>query len=301
MPKETKRFINPLLRPSSNVEVEETKPEPVRKQSEPHVASLKTVTDTSTEISVPPVREAVPLPPIPPDTPPALPDVQAVESQTNDYVTYPSTETSTSQIEMEVQRESQLDKLSANEPRAEIRKSPSEIKKQEDVTIYPPSVSGEYANNTMSGSEPEFRDGLSSSFPSSAAVVPAPVSPVVPLPPITHAVGSASSQVSEEKVLEETTFVSPLPQTSTYTYNEQKRPARSPGYDEFVEQEYYTPPPVRRRRGAQSFEKTHERITVWVDKRLKQAFEELAYTEETSKTALLNEAIADLLRKHSSH
>jgi hypothetical protein len=99
---------------------------------------------------------------------------------------------------------------------------------------------------------------------------------------------------------EETMFASPLPQTSTYTYGEQKKPSLQPGYDEPGEQEYYTPPPVRRRRGAQSFEKTHERITVWVDKRLKQAFEELAYTEETSKTALLNEALADLLRKHSS-
>jgi hypothetical protein len=35
-----------------------------------------------------------------------------------------------------------------------------------------------------------------------------------------------------------------------------------------------------------------------MDKRLKQQFESLAYREGVSKTALLNEAIADLLKKH---
>lgn len=54
----------------------------------------------------------------------------------------------------------------------------------------------------------------------------------------------------------------------------------------------------RRRRGELSFEKTHERITIWIDKQLKQAFEELAYQRELPKTALLNEAVADLLRKY---
>jgi hypothetical protein len=55
---------------------------------------------------------------------------------------------------------------------------------------------------------------------------------------------------------------------------------------------------VRRKRGEQTFEKTHERFTSWMDKRLKAAFEQLVVDEEASKTVLLNEAIADLLRKH---
>jgi hypothetical protein len=55
---------------------------------------------------------------------------------------------------------------------------------------------------------------------------------------------------------------------------------------------------VRRKRGEQTFEKTHERFTSWMDKRLKAAFEQLVVDEEVSKTVLLNEAIADLLRKH---
>ncbi len=55
---------------------------------------------------------------------------------------------------------------------------------------------------------------------------------------------------------------------------------------------------VRRKRGPLAFENTHERITLWIDKGLKQGFEELASERELPKTALLNEAIADLLRKY---
>jgi hypothetical protein len=56
----------------------------------------------------------------------------------------------------------------------------------------------------------------------------------------------------------------------------------------------------RRRRREQTFEDTHERATLWIDRRLKQAFDELAYSSELSKTALLNEAVADLLKKYMS-
>ena len=53
-----------------------------------------------------------------------------------------------------------------------------------------------------------------------------------------------------------------------------------------------------RKRGNQAFEKTHQRFTGWLDKGLKREFEKLAGEEGVSKTSLLNEAIADLLRKH---
>ncbi len=56
--------------------------------------------------------------------------------------------------------------------------------------------------------------------------------------------------------------------------------------------------PTRRKRGAQAFERTHERITLWLDKGLKQRFEALADEEGTAKAALLDEAITDLLKKH---
>lgn len=48
------------------------------------------------------------------------------------------------------------------------------------------------------------------------------------------------------------------------------------------------------------FEESNQRATFWIDRRLLQQFEGLAYRESASKTALLNEAIADLLKKHSA-
>jgi hypothetical protein len=55
--------------------------------------------------------------------------------------------------------------------------------------------------------------------------------------------------------------------------------------------------PSLRKRGNKAFEKTHERFTGWMDKQLKKQFVNLAQNEGVSKTSLLNEAIADLLRK----
>ncbi len=54
-----------------------------------------------------------------------------------------------------------------------------------------------------------------------------------------------------------------------------------------------------RNRGNKAFEKTHERYTGWMDKQLKKQLVRLAQDEGVSKTSLLNEAIADLLRKHT--
>ncbi|GCE31020.1 hypothetical protein KDA_65040 [Dictyobacter alpinus] len=55
---------------------------------------------------------------------------------------------------------------------------------------------------------------------------------------------------------------------------------------------------AKRRRNIQSFESTHERITLWMDKRLKQRFEDLAFQRELPKTALINEAVTALLQKY---
>ncbi len=57
---------------------------------------------------------------------------------------------------------------------------------------------------------------------------------------------------------------------------------------------------VRRKRGEQAFEKTHVRFTVWVDKALKQSFDDIAIQREKPKAALLNEALADLVRKYEA-
>ncbi|GER89621.1 hypothetical protein KDW_37830 [Dictyobacter vulcani] len=55
---------------------------------------------------------------------------------------------------------------------------------------------------------------------------------------------------------------------------------------------------VKRRRNIQPFESTHERITLWMDKQLKQRFEDLAYQRELPKTSLINEAVTALLQKY---
>lgn len=57
---------------------------------------------------------------------------------------------------------------------------------------------------------------------------------------------------------------------------------------------------ARRKKGEQAFERTHVRFTVWVDKSLKQSFEDIASQREKPKTTLLNEAIADLVRKYEA-
>ncbi len=60
------------------------------------------------------------------------------------------------------------------------------------------------------------------------------------------------------------------------------------------------PQVIHRKRGAQAFERTHERITLWIDKHLKQRFEELADERGVAKATLLDEAITDLLRKYEA-
>jgi predicted DNA-binding protein len=57
---------------------------------------------------------------------------------------------------------------------------------------------------------------------------------------------------------------------------------------------------MHRKRGAQAFEHTHERVTYWIDKGLKQRFEALAVNQGAAKSTLLDEAIADLLEKYQA-
>ena len=95
-------------------------------------------------------------------------------------------------------------------------------------------------------------------------------------------------------------FVNPLTQPSTNTATETEMetstlPATLPST--FTS----TLPQVQhRKRGSQAFEKTHERITLWLDKGLKQRFEALADEQGKAKSTLLDEAITDLLRKYEA-
>ncbi len=87
-------------------------------------------------------------------------------------------------------------------------------------------------------------------------------------------------------------FVNPLTQPSTSpATNTETFPATFTS----------TPLPVaRRKRGAQAFERTHERITLWLDKGLKERFESLAEEQNAAKSTLLDEAISDLLKKYEA-
>jgi hypothetical protein len=92
-------------------------------------------------------------------------------------------------------------------------------------------------------------------------------------------------------------FLNPLTQPSTPTETETETPTlpstEAPTYTSTLPQVQH------RKRGAQAFEKTHERITLWVDKALRARFEALAEEQGISKAQLLNEALSDLLAKHS--
>ncbi|MFL5626715.1 MAG: hypothetical protein ACJ788_14110 [Ktedonobacteraceae bacterium] len=102
-------------------------------------------------------------------------------------------------------------------------------------------------------------------------------------------------------------FVNPLTQPSertTETSTETETYASTlPSTETSTQPSTYTstsPQVQHRKRGSQAFEKTHERITLWVDKGLKLQFEALADEQGISKTQLLNEAIGDLLKKHEA-
>lgn len=92
------------------------------------------------------------------------------------------------------------------------------------------------------------------------------------------------------------TFVNPLTRSSEEDLNIPPTPSvtRTPASNPPILNEF----PSLRKRGYKAFEKTHERYTGWMDKQLKKQFVNLAQDKGVSKTSLLNEAIADLLRKY---
>ena len=90
------------------------------------------------------------------------------------------------------------------------------------------------------------------------------------------------------------TLPSTLPSTETSTESE-TLPSTSPST--FTS----TLPQVKhRKRGAQAFERTHERVTYWLESRLKQRFEALADEQGVAKSTLLDEAIEDVLNKYQA-
>jgi hypothetical protein len=95
------------------------------------------------------------------------------------------------------------------------------------------------------------------------------------------------------------TFINPLTRSSEGELHVPNPTSKTSSYPDDPQRPSTVNPfqPVRKR-GTQAFEKTHQRFTGWIDKSLKQQFEKLADEQGVSKTSLLNEAIADLLRKY---
>ena len=98
-------------------------------------------------------------------------------------------------------------------------------------------------------------------------------------------------------------FVNPLLQRSTETATELSTETltKTPTLPSTVPSTFTSTSTqtAHRKRGAQSFEKTHERITLWIDKGLKQRFEDLAEEQGKAKSTLLDEAIAAYLEGDS--
>jgi len=92
------------------------------------------------------------------------------------------------------------------------------------------------------------------------------------------------------------TFINPLTRSSEEDLHIPTPSIESSTYTE--SQQTSNPFHSLRKRGNQAFEKTHQRFTGWIDKNLKQQLEKLAEERGVSKTSLLNEALADLLRKY---
>jgi|GEM_PF-3071982 len=94
-------------------------------------------------------------------------------------------------------------------------------------------------------------------------------------------------------------FINPLTRSSEDTLNIPNSPTDTSTYtetlsDSTISEEFQSV----RKRGNKAFEKTHQRFTGWMEKKLKQQFENLAQEKGVSKTSLINEAVADLLRKY---
>jgi hypothetical protein len=57
---------------------------------------------------------------------------------------------------------------------------------------------------------------------------------------------------------------------------------------------------TRRHRGDLAFEKTHERVTLWLEKSYKRRLAALAEKEGVAKSTLLDEAMRDLIEKYNA-
>jgi hypothetical protein len=280
VPKESKKFINPLLRPSQEVEV---KGEPLTRlqrspaSEAPVLEDFGVVEEIGTagpekspfQMETPSKQEPSPVP---------LTAKTSTETET-----YTSTETSPV--------------LSGNTQEKLFREG-----RKKSVSV-PDRASVAYINdsNSQVSVDSQREDAYSTSRPRAMlSPAPAPYSETFgePLPRASSTITPTSTNTytptstSTDPPFSRQTFVQatpPILQTVPVDREQEENQERP---------SFRAAESVRRKKGPLAFEKTHERITIWIDKGLKQAFEELALDRELPKTALLNEAMADLLRKY---
>lgn len=250
MPKETKKFINPLLRPSQQ-EVE-----PKQEKSTP-ITTVQSNRSESARQTGEQEEKSEQTSPDPPRQVAAEPELQV--ASTNGDVTQPRTPKITKH---------NIDPNHQSANRQESSITTLERGSDSAQTYEPqPETLRAHPNQTLLRPETPSYD------------------PHVSAPP------EAEEIVTEFK---QNLGIQEIPDVDE-DINESDDDAYEPETDFSV-----TTTKARRKRGDQAFERTHVRFTVWVDKSLKQSFEDIASQRDKPKTTLLNEAIADLVRKYEA-
>lgn len=234
MPKEPKKFINPLLRPSYI-----TEPKPVTVSEPEPQKSIASEEPSSKQMEAPQEKEATPVKNNEPE---------------NDF--YEGVQISTVATP---QKKSDFPKF--------LKPAPVEFSATEEALPEHHSQIEEPVLDVVTERIPPMPTYLSPS----EIDIPASVT--------NNALQKPEQQLEEAKQANE--VINPLPlETQEPVTNNIERVI------------------TRRKRGAVAFEEANERLTIWIDKQLKQSFEDLAYKRCVSKTTLLNEAVADLLQKY---
>jgi len=233
VPKETKKFINPLLRPSPTADARPAQPPQPEVTGEPEEVSQEVVSPkpSETPTDIPQSLEAIQI-----EQPEAL--VGAISSS--------------------IRQKRSADKVVENTaPETEVATgSGRRNSSTRPVSAREEQQSRNLARSSQSSSSEEARPSANG-----------------------RSLDSSISLPSDDSSLEE----------AYASYNPTTFPEDSRATTR------------RRRNPQQPFEETHERITLWMDKQLKQRFEALAFQRELPKTALINEAVNALLEKYEAH
>lgn len=255
MPKETKKFINPLLRPSQQEVEPKQEKTPKQERSTPATAVQASKVQSPAQV----VEQEEKPEPMPPD-PPAI-----VTTEPRPHIV--STNGSSAQT-----RTAKTVKH-ITDPEQQIANG-----QENGVSVV------EQGSNHVQTYEPQAE--TLRAHPNQTLIRPE-------TPPYSTHVSTATMEESAIAELKESAEAQELADIDVDESD----------YDDYEPEVNFasTTTKSRRKKGEQAFEKTHVRFTVWVDKNLKQSFEDLAFQRDKPKTTLLNEAIADLVHKYETH